>query len=112
VQGAALMGTRAALACGTVLSLAAVSLWSWTADLTIGSPAPLHLGRDLPADYLRLAAAPTGNGVALFAVSALIYAACFAVSGLRRVRREAAQAREGDQAYRDAEAAERSAGWR
>ena len=50
------MSARAALAAGTVLSLAAVAAWSWTADLTIGPTAPLHLTRNLPGDYLQLAA--------------------------------------------------------
>lgn len=77
------MGICAALVSGTVLSLAAVSAWSWTAVLTIGPAAPLHLDRDLPADCAQLASAPTGNGPALFAVTAVIYAACFFVSGLR-----------------------------
>jgi len=106
------MGARSAFTAGTALSFAVVSLWSWSADLTIGSPAPLTLSRDLPGDYLRLASAPTGNGLALFAVVAVIYAACFAVSGLRRARREAAEARKCDRAVRDAEVAERAAGWR
>lgn len=88
------MGTRAALRAGTVSSLAVTAVWSWTAVLTIGPASPLRLGRNLGADYAVLAAAPTGNGPALFAVTAAIYALCFLASGLRarkRARREAAR---------------------
>jgi hypothetical protein len=74
------------LVTGTVLSLAVVSAWSWTASLTIGPAGPMHLGRDLPSDYAQLAAAPTGNGAGLFAVVAVIYALCLLVSGWRRRR--------------------------
>jgi hypothetical protein len=80
------MSVRRPLVAGTVLSLAAVSAWSWTASLTIGPAAPLHLGRDLPSDYAQLAAGPTGNGAGLFAVVAFIFAACFLLSGWRRYR--------------------------
>jgi hypothetical protein len=80
------MSTRTALLAGTVLSLAAVSAWSWTADLTIGPAAPLHLSRNLASDYAWLAAAPTGNGAELFAVVAAIYALCLLVSGWRQRR--------------------------
>ena len=83
------MGARAALTTGTVLSLAVTSAWSYTALLTIGPVAPMHLGRDLPADYTQLAAAATGSGVALFAVTAAVYFTCFTASGLRRMRRRA-----------------------
>jgi hypothetical protein len=64
-----------------------VSAWSWTASLTIGPDVPLHLGRNLLADYAQLASAPTGNGAELFAVVAVIYALCLLVSGWRRHRR-------------------------
>jgi hypothetical protein len=87
------MGTRAALVSGTVLSLAAVSAWSLTATATIGTARPVHLSRDLPGDYAALADGATGNGLALFAVTAVIYALCFLVSGLRaraRAQREVA----------------------
>jgi hypothetical protein len=106
------MGARAALAAGTALSAVVTGAWSYTASLTIGPAAPVHLGRTLSADYAALAAAPTGNGVALFAVTAVIYAACFLVSGLRRIRRERAASRELERACADAEAAEHAAGWR
>jgi hypothetical protein len=80
------MSTRAALTAGTVLSLAVTAAWSFSATLTIGPDAPPHLTRDLPGDYMQLAAAPTGNAVALFAVVAVIYALCLLVSGLRARR--------------------------
>jgi hypothetical protein len=85
------MGTRAALACGTVLSFAVTCAWSWTADALAGPiPAP-RLGAGLRADYARLAdSAAGGPGIALFAVVAAIYALCLFVSGLRRIRREQA----------------------
>jgi hypothetical protein len=89
------MSLRAALVSGTVLSLAAVSAWSCTANLTIGPAAPLHLTRNLPADYAALAGAATGNGIALFAVVAVIYTLCFLVSGLRaRVRAQRTASRD------------------
>ena len=80
------MSTRTALLAGTVLSLAAVSAWSWMASLTIGPAAPLHLSRHLASDYAQLAAAPTGNGAELFAVVAAIYALCLLVCGWRQRR--------------------------
>ena len=83
------MSVRGPLVAGTVLSLAAVSAWSWMASLTIGPAAALHLSRNLPSDYAQLAAAPTGNGWELFAVVALIYASCLFASGRRRQRRRA-----------------------
>jgi hypothetical protein len=81
------VSVRAPLLAGTVLSLAVVSAWSWSAALTEGPAAPLHLGRDLPSDYAQLAAAPAGNAWELFAVVAAIYALCFLVSGWRQQRR-------------------------
>ena len=84
------MSARAPLITGTVLSLAVVSAWSWSAALTEGPAVPLHLSRGLPADYARLASAPTGNGWELFAVVAFIYAACLLVSGWRRHRGDGA----------------------
>jgi hypothetical protein len=78
------VSARRSLIAGIVLSLAAVSAWSWMASLAIGPAAPLHLGRNLPADYAQLAAAPTGHGAELFAVVAFIYAACLLVHGWRR----------------------------
>jgi hypothetical protein len=81
------VSVRAPLIAGTVLSVAVVSAWSWSAALTEGPAAPLHLNRDLRADYAQLAAAPTGNGWELFAVIAVICALCFLASGWRRQRR-------------------------
>jgi len=81
------MSTRAALAAGTVLSVTVTAAWSWMASLAIGPAAPVHLGRDLPADYARLADAPTGNGWELFAAVAVIYALCLLASGWRQHRR-------------------------
>jgi hypothetical protein len=77
---------RAALVTGTVLSLAVTSAWAWSADLTQGPAAPLHLGRNLVSDYAQLAGAPAGNGPALFAVVAAIYAACLLAASWRRRR--------------------------
>lgn len=84
------VSVRGPLIAGTVLSLAAVSAWSWMASLAIGPAAPLHLGRNLLPDYAQLASAPTGNGAALFAVVAFIYAACLLVHGRRQQRRDGA----------------------
>ena len=81
------MSVRAPLAAGTVLSLAVVSAWSYTASLAIGPAGPLHLGRNLLSDYAQLAAAPTGNAAEPFAVVAAIYAPCLLVSGWNRHRR-------------------------
>jgi hypothetical protein len=78
------VSVRGPLIAGTVLSVAAVSAWSYMASLAIGPAAPLHLEQNLLSDYARLASAPTGNGAELFAVVAFIYAACLLVSGWRR----------------------------
>jgi hypothetical protein len=86
------VSVRGPLIAGTVLSLAAVSGWSWMASLAIGPAAPLHLSRDLPSDYAQLAGAPTGNGWELFAVVAVIYTSCLLVSGPGRQRRRAGEA--------------------
>jgi hypothetical protein len=82
------MSIRAALAAGTLASLAVTAAWSYSATLTIGAPPVLHLTlRDLPGDHVQLAAAATGNGLALFATVAAIYALCLFVSGWRRIQR-------------------------
>ncbi len=78
------MSVRGPLITGTVVSLAVVSAWSYIASLAIGPAGPLHLGRNLLSDYVRLASAPTGNAAELFAVVAFIYTACLLVSGWRR----------------------------
>ena len=81
------MSARAPLIAGTVVSLAVVSAWSWSAALTEGPAAPLHPGRDLRSDYAQLAAAPTGNGWELFVVVAVIYALCLQAWRWRRQHR-------------------------
>jgi hypothetical protein len=89
------VSTRAALISGTAVSLAVTAAWSWTATLTEGPAAPLHLTRDLPGDYMQVGTAATGSTwVALLAVTAGIYAGCFLASGLRgrrKARREASR---------------------
>jgi hypothetical protein len=83
-----LMGARAALVTGTALSLAVTAAWSWMASLTIGPADPVHLDLSRPlASYAALADAPAGNGWELFAVIAVIFAACFLAAGLRRYRK-------------------------
>jgi hypothetical protein len=90
------MGARAALACGTALSLAVGCAWSLAAD-AIAGPLPVpHLGPDLTADYARLADSAGGSGTALFAAIAAIYFLCLLMSGLRRIRREAARGNDED----------------
>ena len=82
------MSVRAPLITGTIVSLAVTAAWAWMSALTIGPAGPLHLTWRHPArSYVLLAAAPVGNGWELFAVVALIFAACFLVSGLRQHRR-------------------------
>lgn len=81
------MTIRAALTAGTFASLAVTAAWSYTTTLTIGPMPSLTLGRSPAADYARLAAAPTGNGAALFAVTAAIYALCLLASGWRHRNR-------------------------
>jgi hypothetical protein len=80
------VSVRGPLITGTILSLAAVSAWSWSAALTEGLAAPLHLSQNLASDYARLADAPTGNGWELFAVVAGSYAVCLLVHGWRHRR--------------------------
>ena len=80
------MSVRAPLVTGTVLSLAVVSAWSWSAALTEGPAMPPHLSRDLLSDYAQLAAAPTGNAWELLAAVAAIYAMCLLVSAWRQRR--------------------------
>jgi hypothetical protein len=71
-----------ALAAETVISLLASAAWSYTAVLTMAGPPPaLHLTGNLPADYAQAAGTAAGSGPALFAVTAMIYAACFAIAG-------------------------------
>ena len=79
---------KGALAAGSVLSLAVVSAWSVMAAATAGPAPQLHLDWRHPvASYLALAAAPAGNAAELFAVVAVIYAACLLWAGWRCQRR-------------------------
>jgi hypothetical protein len=82
------MGARAALVTGTAVSAAVTAGWSYLAGLAAGPAAPVHLDRDLPADYARLADAPAGNGWELFTTIAVIYALCLLASGWRQQRRQ------------------------
>ena len=79
------MSIRAALAAGTVLSLAAV------AAIASQDPGPVPLprlsARHVLASYPALAAAPFGNGWELFALVASVYATCLFVWGWRHARR-------------------------
>ena len=76
-----------ALAAGTVLSVVVTGAWAVMAEATTGPlPAP-HLSWHHPvASYLALASAPTGNGLELFAVIAVIYALCLFTAARRRAR--------------------------
>ena len=57
-----------------------------TVTLTIGTPPALDLTRDLPGDYMQLATGATGSTwAALFAVTAVVYAACLFASGWRQM---------------------------
>ena len=79
------MAIRAPLAAGAAVNLAAVSGLACLDPGTVPFP---HLSARHPlASYMALAAAPTGNGWELFAVVALIFAACILVSGWRHARR-------------------------
>ena len=82
------MRLRGPLFAGTLLSLAVTAAWAWSSALTIGPAGPLDLTwRHPAASYVLLAAAPTGNGRELFALVALIYAACIFITGWRYARR-------------------------
>jgi hypothetical protein len=78
---------RRAVTAGTVLSVTAVSAWSYLEVFTAGPSPVLHLTRHPWADYRQLASAPTGNGLVLFAVTAGVFTACFMVTGLRARRK-------------------------
>ena len=76
------------LVAGTALSLVVVGFWS-AAAAAMGPPSPLHVSVHHPvASYLALAAAPTGNGWALFAVLSVIYMLALLVAGWRKAHRE------------------------
>lgn len=75
---------------GTVITIVVTALWAWSTFVTSAGPDPaLHLTGSPLADYGQLAGTVTGSVPALFAVDALIYAACFTIAGLRRARRDA-----------------------
>ena len=76
------MTIRGPLIAGTVLSFGAVA---GLAHFDPGRVAFPHLSpRHLVASYMALADAPFGNGLELFALVAVIFAACFLVAGRRR----------------------------
>jgi hypothetical protein len=82
------MNLRTPLIAGTIISLAVTAVWAWLSALTIGPAGPLDVTwRHPAASYLTLAAAPTGNGLELFAVVAFILAVCIFVAGWRHARR-------------------------
>ena len=82
------MNIRAPLVTGTIVSLAVTAAWAWMSALTIGPAGPLHLTwRHPPRRTCRSPRRRPGNGWELFAVVALIYAACFFVAGWRHARR-------------------------
>jgi hypothetical protein len=82
------MNLRTPLIAGTIISLAVTAVWAWLSALTIGPSGPLDVTwRHPAASYLTLAAAPTGNGLELFAVVAFIFAVCIFVAGWRYARR-------------------------
>jgi hypothetical protein len=86
---------RTALAAGTVTSVAVAAAWSYTATLTIGTPADPRLTGNLPGDYAQLAAAATGSSPwALFGAVAVTYALCLLASGWGHQRK---QTRDEDQ---------------
>lgn len=88
---------KGAVITGTVASLAVTAAWAWASSLTIGPAGPLHLTWRHPvASYVTLAASPSGNGWELFAVVALILAACLLVSGWRQMRRAARETPEAE----------------
>ena len=67
------------LIAGTVLSLGAVALVA--REMPGRVPFPHLSPRHLAASYMALADAPFGNGLELFALVAVIFAACFLVAG-------------------------------
>jgi hypothetical protein len=80
--------TRGGLAAGTVITIVVTALWAWSTTLTsAGGVPPLHLTRSPVGDYLQMAGTVTGSVPLMFAVDALIYTACFTITGLRRMNR-------------------------
>ena len=79
------MSIRFPVIAGTVLSLGAVAL---IARQDPGRTVFPHLSARQPlASYRALADAPFGNGLELFAMTALIFFACFLAAGWRHARR-------------------------
>lgn len=79
------MSMARALATGTVLNLAAVAA---IASVDPGPARWLRISVHHPlAAYRELAAAPFGNGPALFALAAFTYTACIYVAARRHTRR-------------------------
>ena len=78
-----------ALAAGTVLSVVVTGPGrSWRTAAMGPAPAAAPAVHHPVASYLALAAAPTGNGLELFAVVAVIYALCLFCGGLAPCPRE------------------------
>jgi hypothetical protein len=79
---------KGGLIAGTLLSLIVVGFWSAAGAATANPMPPLHLSRHhLLASYWALASAPTGNGLELLVVVAVIYALCLFAGLYRRERR-------------------------
>ena len=78
------MSIRGPLVAGTVLSLGAVAMIA-RQDPGRATFPPLSARRPL-ASYRALAGAPFGNGLELFALTAVIYFACFLMAGLWHAR--------------------------
>lgn len=82
---------KGALVTGALASLAVTAAWAWMSALAVGPAGPLDLTwRHPAASYVVLAAAPTGNAWELFAVVAVVFGACFLVTGWRHARRSGA----------------------
>ena len=77
-----------AITAGTVITIAVTVLWAWSTTVTSAGPPPIpRLTRSPLGDYAQMAGTVTGSAPAFFAVTALIYAACFTIAGLRRMNR-------------------------
>jgi hypothetical protein len=84
----ALMTIRRALTAGTVITIVVAALWAWSTTVTSAGPPPVPRLTGSPVgDYLQMAGTVTGSVPELFAVTALIFTACFTVAGLRRMNR-------------------------
>lgn len=79
------MSIRGPVVAGIILSLGAVA---FIAHQDPGRAVFPHLSARQPlASYRALADAPFGNGLELFALTAVIFFACFLVAGWRQGRR-------------------------